>query len=96
MKKIKTGDTVMVIAGKFKGKSSTVESVSGDKVVVKGINVMKKAVKGQGFVDKIHPIHISNVMLYDEKAKKPSRVGITTDKSGKKTRTLKASGETIK
>ena len=96
MKKIKTGDTVMVIAGKFKGKSSTVESVSGDKVVVKGINVMKKAVKGQGFVDKIHPIHISNVMLYDEKTKKPSKVGISTDKAGKKIRILKASGSTIK
>lgn len=45
MKKIKTGDTVVVIAGKFKGKNSTVESVSGDKVIVKGINVMKKSVK---------------------------------------------------
>lgn len=96
MKKIKTGDAVVVIAGKFKGKNSTVESISGDKVIVKGINVMKKAVKGQGFVDKILPLHISNVMLYDEKAKKPSKVGITTDKAGKKSRTFKASGEIIK
>ena len=45
MKKIKAGDDVIVIAGKFKGKTSTVESVKGDKVVVKGVNVMKKAVK---------------------------------------------------
>lgn len=89
MKKIKAGDNVIVIAGKFKGKTSTVESVHGDQVVVKGINVMKKAVKGQGFVDKIHPVHISNIALYDEKAKKGARVGITTDKSGKRTRTLK-------
>lgn len=95
MKKIKTGDTVMVIAGKFKGKSSTVEAVSGDKVVVKGINVMKKAVKGQGFVDKIKPIHISNVMIYDEQSKKPSRVAISTDKGGK-TRTLKSTGKAVK
>lgn len=47
MKKIKAGDAVIVVAGKFKGKTSTVESVHGDKVVVKGVNVMKKAVKGQ-------------------------------------------------
>lgn len=45
MKKIKAGDSVVVIAGKFKGKTSTVESVNGDMVVVKGVNVMKKAVK---------------------------------------------------
>ena len=45
MKKIKVGDNVIVIAGKFKGKTSSVESVHGDKVVVKGVNVMKKAVK---------------------------------------------------
>ena len=89
MKKIKAGDNVIVIAGKFKGKTSTVESVQGDQVVVKGINVMKKAVKGQGFVDKIHPVHISNIALYDEKTKKGVRAGITVDKSGKRTRTLK-------
>lgn len=79
MKKIKTGDDVIVIAGKYKGKTSTVESVAGDKVVVKGVNVMKKAVKGQGFVDKILPIHISNIALYD--GKKASRVAISTDKA---------------
>ncbi len=45
MRKIQTGDTVIVTAGKFKGKTSTVESVQGDKVVVKGVNVMKKSVK---------------------------------------------------
>lgn len=57
---------------------------------------MKKAVKGQGFVDKILPIHASNVMLYDDAAKKPSKVGITTDKAGKKTRMLKTTKAAIK
>ncbi len=73
MKKIKTGDSVIVIAGKFKGKTSTIESVKGDMVVVKGVNVMKKAVKGQGFVDKIHPIHISNVALAEGKKAAPAK-----------------------
>lgn len=45
MKKIKAGDSVIVIAGKFKGKTSTVESIQGDQAIVKGVNVMKKAVK---------------------------------------------------
>ncbi len=96
MKKIKAGDSVVVIAGKFKGKTSTVESVNGDMVVVKGVNVMKKAVKWQGFIDKIHPVHISNIALYDEKAKKASRVGIDADKNGKRVRVLKTSKEAIK
>jgi large subunit ribosomal protein L24 len=68
MKKLRQGDPVKVIAGKFKGKTSKIISVDGDLVVVDGINVMKKAVKGKGFVDKIKPIHISNVMYFDEKA----------------------------
>lgn len=68
MKKLKSGDPVKVIAGKFKGKTSKIVSVDGDLVVVDGINVMKKAVKGKGFVDKIKPIHISNVAYLDAKA----------------------------
>jgi large subunit ribosomal protein L24 len=67
MKKIQKGDPVKVIAGKFKGKISKIVSVDGDLVIVDGVNVMKKAVKGQGFVDKIKPIHVSNVMYHDEK-----------------------------
>jgi large subunit ribosomal protein L24 len=45
MKKLKQGDPVKVIAGKFKGKTSKIISIDGDLVVVDGINVMKKAVK---------------------------------------------------
>ncbi len=47
MKKLKSGDPVKVIAGKFKGKTSKIVSVDGDLVIVDGINVMKKAVKGK-------------------------------------------------
>lgn len=86
MKKIKKWDPVIVIAGKHKGKVSTVEKVMDDKVVVKGVNEVKKAVKGQGFVTKTLPLHISNVMYYLEKEGKPTRLQVMVDKKGKKTR----------
>ncbi len=94
MKKLRQGDPVKVIAGKFKGKTSKIISVDGDLVVVDGINVMKKAVKGKGFIDKIKPIHISNVMYFDEKAG-ASRVWISLDANGKKTRILKKTQKAI-
>ena len=97
MKKIRKGDTVKVIAGKFKGTVAPVEAIVGDTgVIVKGVNVMKKAVKGKGFIDKILPIHISNVMYYDEKAKAVVKVGTSIDKNGKKSRIAKKSGDAIK
>ncbi len=94
MKKLKQGDPVKVIAGKFKGKTSKIISVDGDLVVVDGINVMKKAVKWKGFVDKIKPIHISNIMYHDEKAG-ISKIWIATDAAGKKSRILKKTQKAI-
>lgn len=93
MKKLKQGDPVKVIAGKFKGKTSKIVSVDGDLVVVDGINVMKKAVKWKGFIDKIKPIHISNVMYFD--GKDVSKIWITTDAAGKKSRILKKTQKAI-
>ena len=70
---IKTGDTVKVIAGKDKGATGTVTAVfrEDDRVVVEGINLVKKHVKamaqGQesGIVSVESPIHVSNVMLVE-------------------------------
>jgi ribosomal protein L24 len=45
MKKIQTGDSVIVIAGKWKGAKSTVVSISEDRVILKGVNTVKKAVR---------------------------------------------------
>ncbi len=84
MKKIKTWDPVIVIAWKHKGKISTVEKVDGDKLFLKWVNEVKKAVKGQGFVKKTLPIHLSNCMYYDEKNKKPSRIWIKITKKKSK------------
>jgi len=76
-----------MIAGKYKGKISTIEKfVDADHCIVKGINEMKKAVKGKGFIKKIHPVHASNVMYYVDEKKKATRIKVVTDKKGKKTR----------
>jgi len=94
MKKLRKGDPVKVIAGKFKGKISTIVSIEDDMAVVDGVNVMKKAVKGKGFVDKIKPIHISNVAYVDASGS-TSKVGISLDAQGKKVRMLKKSKTVI-
>ncbi|MES2409460.1 MAG: 50S ribosomal protein L24 [Patescibacteria group bacterium] len=80
--KIKKGDNVIVITGKDKGKTGSVERVfpKKDLVLVSGVNVVKRhqkarksAGKGQ-IVDKAMPIHISNVASTEKKAKAPKKV----------------------
>lgn len=77
--KIKKGDKVMVIAGKDKGVTGSVVHAfpKKDMVTVEGVNIKKKAVRGnqeEGFVEIAKPIHVSNVMIIDPKTKKPSRI----------------------
>lgn len=100
--KLKTGDKVVVIAGKDKGKEGSITKVlrNENKVVVEGINVAKKHVKPNGqtagsIVDIELPIDASNVMIIDPKTKKPSRIGHTTDKNGKKIRISKKSNSNL-
>lgn len=100
--KLKTGDKVVVIAGKSKGKEGTIISVLKDenKVVVEGANMIKKHIKPNGqqpgsIVEKEAPIHASNVMILDPKTKKPTRIGHTTNKAGKKVRVSKKSNENL-
>lgn len=89
MKKLRSWDPVIVISGKYKGKVSKIESLDGDKVLVKWINEMKKAVKWKGFIKKHLPIHISNIMYYEEFKKQASKIKIEVDAKGKKVRKLK-------
>lgn len=96
MKKLRKGDPIMVIAGKYKWKISTLESVDGDFVIVKDVNVAKKAVKWQWFVKKTLPIHISNVMYYVESEKKPSKIKVEITKDGKKIRKTKVGNKEVK
>lgn len=99
---VKTGDIVYVISGKDKGKTGKVIKVfpKKGKIVVEGINVVKKHMKPSqvnpqgGVVEKAAAIFSSKVMLFDEKAGKPTRI---THKviDGKKVRISKKSGEII-
>ena len=96
MKKLRSGDPIQVIAGKYKGKVSSIEKIEEDKVWVKEVNEVKKAVKGKGFIKKHLPIHASNVMFYDQASKAPSKVGVKTTKDGKKIRVIKKTDKEIK
>ena len=102
MRKIKKNDDVIIIAGKDKGNRGNVLSVLDDKVLVSGINKVKKhqkpnPVKGVagGIVEIEKPIHISNVAIYNAATKKADRVGVKSLEDGRKVRVFKSSGEVI-
>lgn len=100
--KLKTGDKVVVITGKDKGKEGKITKVlkETNKVVVEGINIAKKHVKPNGqtagsIVEMEMPIHASNVMILDPKTNKRTRIGHEIDKNGKKIRTSKKSNSNL-
>ena len=102
MRKIKKDDDVIVIAGKDKGSRGSVLRVEGDRLVVSGVNKVKKhqrpnPVKGTtgGIVEMEMPIHVSNVAIFNAASKKADRVGIKTLEDGRKVRIFKSSGEVI-
>ena len=95
MKKLRKGDPVIVIAGKAKGSVSVIEALDGEMVTVKDVNVVKKSVKGQGFVKKTLPLHISNVAYYLADQKKATKIGVELTKEGKKVRKAKVTGKII-
>jgi large subunit ribosomal protein L24 len=102
--RIKKGDTVMVRAGKHKGKTGKVLQVHPklNKVTVEGINIVKRHQKPTqakpqgGIIELTKPIWVSKVGVLDNVAKKPSRVGYKTDAKGNKIRVLKSSGKELK
>ena len=98
----KTGDKVVVISGKDKGKEGKITHVllSENRVVVEGVNIVKKHVKGNGqtagSINEVEaPLHASNVMIIDPKTKKPTRIGHSIDKDGKKIRVTKKSNSSL-
>ena len=99
---MKSGDTVIVIAGKDKGKKGKVLEAYPTKlrVLVEGVNIATKSEKPNknnpqgGIVKKEMPIHVSNVMYYDAKSGKGTRLGYKIV-DGKKVRIAKKSGEQI-
>lgn len=100
--KIKKGDTVVVLSGKDKGQTGTVQMVmpKEGKVVVEGVNVMTRHRKPsqanpQGGIDRVPaPMAIAKVAVADPKDGKPTRVRFE-EKEGKKVRVAVKSGETI-
>lgn len=100
--KIRTGDTVLVISGKDKGKTGQVLRVleNKDRIVVSDVNMRTRHVRATpqnaGEIVKYEAsINRSNVMLIDPKTKKPTRVGYKIEKNGRKVRIAKKSGELI-
>lgn len=97
---LKVGDKVIVIAGSNKGKEGSIKKVltKENRVIVEGVNIIKKHQKGNGqesggILEIEAPIHASNVMLIDPKTKKPTRIGHSIDKNNKKIRISKKSNE---
>ncbi|MEG2707703.1 MAG: 50S ribosomal protein L24 [Vagococcus sp.] len=100
--KIKKGDKVQVISGQYKGTTGEVTKVfpNEEKVIVEGVNLMKKHLKPTqdnpdgGIIEIEVPLHVSNVMAYDAKAKKASKIGYKIE-DGVKTRVFKATGNDV-
>jgi large subunit ribosomal protein L24 len=103
MRKLRTGDEVIVIAGKDKGKRGQIDGFVGDlKVVIPNVNVAKKHVKANpnagetgGIIDKAMPIDISNVAVFNATSGKADRVGFKFLEDGKKVRFYKSNSEVI-
>lgn len=102
-RKLKSGDTVVVIAGKDKGRTGQVlRFVGDDRVAVEGVNVVKKhkrpnPQKNQegGIVEREAGIHVSNVAIYNSVTKKADRVGYKKLEDGRKVRYRKSDDEVI-
>ncbi|MBT8144743.1 MAG: 50S ribosomal protein L24 [Gammaproteobacteria bacterium] len=103
MNRIKKGDTVIVIAGKDKGRQGTVLEVGGDRLTIEGINIAKKHVKANpqrpdlqsGIIEQAMPLHRSNVMLFNPMTKKGDRVGFKVLEDGKKIRIFRSNNEAV-
>jgi len=101
--RIRKGDTVQVIAGDDRGRVGKVLSVDEEKqrVVIEKVNFVKRHTKARkqgmksGIIEREAPIHLSNVLLYDERLQRGTRVGIRALPDGKRERVSRASGETI-
>ena len=100
--KIKTGDRVVILAGKDKGVEGVVTKAmpKDGKVLVQGVNMIGRHTKPSqadpegGVKRREAPIHVSNVAILDPTTGKPARVGFEV-RDGKKVRVLKGSGEVL-
>ncbi|MEM8593956.1 MAG: 50S ribosomal protein L24 [Pseudomonadota bacterium] len=103
MRKIRKNDEVVILAGKDKGKRGSVVSVvtNKDRVIVSGINMIKKHTKANpqanqpgGIIEKEAPLHVSNVAIWNAETQKADRVGVR-EEDGKKVRFFKSDNRAI-
>ena len=103
MKKIRKGDTVVLIAGRDKGRRGAVIEVLADaRVRVEGLNMVKKHQRpnpqaGQqgGIIEREAPLHVSNVLLFNPATQKGDRVGFRSLADGRKVRVFKSNDEVV-
>lgn len=102
--RLKKGDTVVVLSGKYKGKTGKITAThpADNKVTVEGINIVKKHMKPDrqhpqgGIIELTKPIWVSKVAILEPTSKKPSRIAYQLDKDGHKTRVFQKTGKEIK
>lgn len=103
--KLRTGDEVIVIAGKDVGKKGTLREIvkHKNKGIVTGINMIKKHTKPNpemgitgGVVEQEAAIQLSNLAIWNSKSKSKDKISYSTDKEGKKIRLFKSDGKEIK
>ncbi|MBE0468385.1 MAG: 50S ribosomal protein L24 [Methyloprofundus sp.] len=102
MQKLKQGDEVIVLIGKDKGKRGRISKFMHEKVLVEGVNRVKKHQKPNpnagvqgGIIEKEMPIHKSNIALYNAATKKADKVGFKALDNGNKVRYFKSNNEII-
>jgi len=104
MRRIRKDDEVVVIAGKDKGRRGKVMRVveNGERVVVAGVNVVKRHTKPNpargvagGIIEREAAIHVSNVMLFNPLTKKGDRIGFRVLEDGRKVRYFKSNNEVV-
>ena len=103
MKKIKKGDTVIVLAGRDKGARGTViEVLEGGRVLVENVNRVKKHQRGNpqsgkqgGIIEKEMPLPVSKIAIFNPTTQKADRVGFKTLSDGRKVRCFRSNGEML-
>jgi large subunit ribosomal protein L24 len=103
MQKIRKGDTVILIAGRDKGRrGAVIEVLEYDRVRVEGLNMAKKHQKPNpnanqpgGIIEREAPLHISNVAIYNPATQKADRIGFRSLEDGRKVRVFKSNREMV-
>jgi len=103
MQKIRRGDTVILIAGRDKGRrGAVIEVLENDRVRVEGLNMAKKHQKPNpnanqpgGIIEREAPLHISNVAVYNPATQKADRIGFRSLEDGRKVRVFKSNREMV-